>query len=222
MLNPKTRCNGLKNSFWNGKDMCFPRDILEVCGPTLTSLVVHVPEPYDPERRPDISLADLQWLKEKRPKLKTLGVDMNLNGQWVGPLPIPNSCSLSPRPANAIVSQLTTNPALRLPVELATFPSRAHLTLATESRRGGNSPVIPIVDRVSKKYLFEFLRTHKAGQPLLSLTIQRGGMASRGGGYPASCIIEERKFLQIGFRSVNWRKDKLGYRDETVKVGQVG
>jgi hypothetical protein len=116
------RLGSLEELTLNGKDMRFPRDILEVYGPTLTSLTVHVPKPYVPERRPDIPLAELQWLKKTCPKLKALGMDMKRNGQWVGLLSIPNSCSLSPCTANAIVSQLTTNPALHLPARARHIP----------------------------------------------------------------------------------------------------
>jgi hypothetical protein len=96
------RLGPLEELTLNGKDMRFPRDILEVYGPALTSLKVHAPEPYDPERQPDIPLADLQWLRKTCPKLKTLGVDMNRNGQWAVPLSFSNHCSLSPCLASAV------------------------------------------------------------------------------------------------------------------------
>jgi len=74
----------------------FPRDILGVYDPTLTGLTVHVLTPYDPERRPDSPIADLQWLKKTCPRLKALGVDMNRSDQWVVPLafPLSSKCSI--------------------------------------------------------------------------------------------------------------------------------
>jgi hypothetical protein len=63
--------------------MRFPFDILQAYRETLTNLTVHAPEPYDPERRPDIPIAELQQLNAICPNLQMLSVDMNRDGQWV-------------------------------------------------------------------------------------------------------------------------------------------
>jgi hypothetical protein len=107
----------------DGKDMSFPFDILEIYGETLTSLRVHAPEPYDPERRPDILLVDLQRLNAICPKLKRFGVDMNRDGQWTSLLSLYISDSwrtLLLSSDHSIVS--TNNPVLRLPQRTRSIP----------------------------------------------------------------------------------------------------
>lgn len=93
--------------------MPFPFDILEIYVETLTTLTVHVPEPYDPERRLDITLVELQLLNATCPNLKSLGVDMNRDGEWVSLLYV--SDILRPLPLfgdRGIISKLTSNLAL--------------------------------------------------------------------------------------------------------------
>jgi len=77
------RLGPLEELVLNGKEMRFPFDILEAYGKTLTILTVHAPEPYDPERRSDIPIAELQQLNAICPNLQNLGVDMNRDGEWV-------------------------------------------------------------------------------------------------------------------------------------------
>jgi hypothetical protein len=93
--------------------MRFPFDILEIYVETLTTLTVHAPESYDPERRPDITLVELQLLNATCPNLKSLGVDMNTDGDWVSLLYV--SHILRPLPLfgdHGIISKLTSNLAL--------------------------------------------------------------------------------------------------------------
>ena len=93
--------------------MRFPFDILEIYVETLTSLTAHAPEPYDPERRPDITLVELQLLNVTRPNLESLGVDMNMDGEWVSLLYVVDI--LRPLPLfgdRGIISKLTSNLAL--------------------------------------------------------------------------------------------------------------
>jgi hypothetical protein len=77
------RLGPLEELTLDGKEMRFPFDILEIYVQTLTSLAVHAPEPYDPERRPDIPLAGLQLLNATCPYLKNLGMDTNRDGELV-------------------------------------------------------------------------------------------------------------------------------------------
>jgi hypothetical protein len=119
------RLGPLEELTLDGKDISFPFDILEIYGETLTSLRVHAPEPYDPERRPDTLLVDLQRLNAICPKLKRLGVDMNRDGQWTSLLSLyiyPIRGAPSSYLAIIASSQLTNNPALRLPQRTRPIP----------------------------------------------------------------------------------------------------
>lgn len=77
------KITGLEELVLSGYGMEFPFGILESNADTLTHLTVHAPEPYDPDRRPDVPLEDLKRLRETCMNLTFLAVDINREGEWV-------------------------------------------------------------------------------------------------------------------------------------------